>query len=833
MVRAVAAAHNGAVDSDERNAAPPGVPGFRLLESLGQGGMGSVWLAEPLDPGLPPRVALKLLHEWHADDHRPLRRMQREGDLGRRLGHPHILPVLDVFQHDGRVVLVLPLVDGTSLDAWQPCDEQGRPLPPAAGLRARLACLARVAQALHHAHAQGVVHRDVKPSNVLVERNGHPWLIDFGLAHDDHASMVLTSTQAVVGTPFYMAPELVSGRSRLADARTDVYALGVVAYQLVAGRPPFTGATRERLWQQVLHGEPPRLVDVDPPAPPGLELLLLEALEKDPDHRPPTARAFAERLEQVLAGGASSSDSFTLLRRYTRQVLRRRAALLAVLVVLLGAFAWQVGRARARAQAELALSATLAEGDRELANGDLDAALASYARATEEHPTDPRPALHRALAYASFELLDLAALQIDAATALGWSAEGGDHGEPPTAEDRYFAGLYQAARVDTRSGLAAMDAALDEAPQLEIGRGVVFAMQISAGLVDEARSTLDEWAADLKPRDPRTALVEAQRLELDHRYAEALDVLLAAPDTLDDTTPPFWRHRNIGRLLLYLQRYDEARVELQRAMQLVPRDNESRCNLGLVAWHEHDLDTAERLARESLEKSHEFLPAVSLLVTCALERGQWQRALELCADARSAGIQRPGLQHLEAKVWHTLGLARTAADDREGALDAWRRAVELHPERLDAWSELAFAHWEAEEWEPARQAFAQACALWFAHPSRPRLGEGEFRNAYGNGEDLLDLLTGLFATSAACGDEAGAREALARLDEQLRGRPPSRPGTQLNLAEALALCALPALRDCARARALLDEPAALRLIDGSPGARETAVRVEAACGGSG
>lgn len=823
------AAENGAVTTPTP---APQIPGFTVLSPLGSGGMGRVWLARPDDPKLPPRVALKLLIETRRANQDVLARLRREGELGRRLSHPHLLPVLDTvpWGADGsELALVLPVVDGLPLHQWEP---PGVSLDPGQLLVARLRALVPVARALHHAHRCGVIHRDLKPSNVLVERTGHGWLIDLGLARDLDGSAELTASGDLLGTPAYMAPEIVSGRARHADVRTDVYGLGATVYALAAGRAPFAGDTRQELWQAILQREPPRLSGRAPELPPGLEALVLSALDKSPAARPPTAEAFAEDLLRVLSGAASPAAVLApLTRRRARQLLARRALLLMAAVVVLLITSLHLRDRRIAAQAELELSELLFTGQRALANGDLSGALQQYELAAQTRPLDPRPHLGRAVACADFELLGLAAQAVDRAWELGFP--GPD--EATTPHERWFAGLRQAARSDAEAGARSMAAALAQGALEDGGRGALYALQEHLGWVDEAGATLDTWAADLKPRDPRSVLVSALRLERSGDVDAAIELLEGVQDgALDSTAPSFWRHRNLGRLLLRAHRLDEAEVELSKAVAMVPLDAVALTNLGLAAWRRGRLDEADARARAALQHAPLLLAARMLAAQCALDRDDPDNALALCEPSESPQLLgRPDSGPLRRLAAHALLLrARThaAAGDTGAELGDLQRAAALDPERLAVQVALASAHWLAGEAGQARDAFAVARALWLAHPDPPAAdAEQLWLHDFGRVDDLADILVGLFATEASSGNDNAARAALTELEGLLAGAAPVSAVTALNLAEALATCAVPELRDPARAQLLLDLPSVADLIGGNPAAAALAELIRTAC----
>jgi serine/threonine-protein kinase len=255
---------------------------YRLDERVATGGMGDVWRGT--DTVLGRRVAVKVLLPALLTDSGFLARFRAEARMLAALRHPGVVQVYDYGENDlptGRAVyLVMEYVDGEPLSERIRAD--GR-LAAAETLRV----IAEAAQALHATHLRGIVHRDVKPSNLLVQANGAVRLLDFGVARSVEITSI-TSSNAVPGTALYMAPEQAAGRP--VSAATDIYALGVVGYQCVAGNPPFTGDTPLQVAVKHLHEEPPPLPD-DVPEP--VAALIFRALAKDPADRFPSAAEFA------------------------------------------------------------------------------------------------------------------------------------------------------------------------------------------------------------------------------------------------------------------------------------------------------------------------------------------------------------------------------------------------------------------------------------------------------------------------------------------------------------------------------------------------------------
>jgi hypothetical protein len=262
---------------------------YRLRSLLAAGGMGAVWVAD--DAVLGRQVAVKLLSEALAGDGLAAERLRREARAAAGLEHPGIARVLDLGEDRGRPYLVMELLHGESLA--QRLARAG-PLPPAEAARV----VAAAAEALQVAHRAGIVHRDVKPGNVFLTGDGEVKLLDFGIA--SAANEAALTGGDLIGTAAYLAPERMLGHD--ATPAADVYALGVLLYELLAGRPPFAADSGTALAMAHLHARPAPLRDAAPGVPPALAAACEQALAKDPAARPPSAAALARLLRSTPAG---------------------------------------------------------------------------------------------------------------------------------------------------------------------------------------------------------------------------------------------------------------------------------------------------------------------------------------------------------------------------------------------------------------------------------------------------------------------------------------------------------------------------------------------------
>jgi eukaryotic-like serine/threonine-protein kinase len=321
---------------------------YRIERELGRGGMATVYLAH--DRKHERLVALKVLDAEHASTVGP-ERFQREIRLAARLQHPHILPVFDSGETEtGQLWFTMPYVDGEALrdrlrrEGQLPLDEA-------------LRIAGETAQALQYAHEQGVIHRDIKPENLLLTRDGNTLVADFGVARALGAGEALTQVGVAVGTPAYMSPEQASGEKL--DARTDVYSLGCVLYEMLAGEPPFTGPNTQAIIAKRFATTPTRIRVVRPEVPQGIDDALARALARAPADR----FASAAELRQALRSGTTPSGTGTFAAPAPlRPIISRRAAALlggaAVLVAVMLVAFWLRPRAAAPAMTSQHLTYT-------------------------------------------------------------------------------------------------------------------------------------------------------------------------------------------------------------------------------------------------------------------------------------------------------------------------------------------------------------------------------------------------------------------------------------------------------------------------------------------
>ena len=312
---------------------------YEVLQEIARGGMGVVYKAR--HRGLKRLVALKMILAGQMASDEERLRFLREAELAANLDHPNIVPIYEVSEFQGCPFFCMKLIEGESLSQQIKLKKQeqgGYPPEAAAQLTATLA------RSVHFAHERGFLHCDLKPSNILIERDGRPYITDFGLAKRASEDSALSISGAILGTPSYMAPEQASGSRKRLSAATDVYGLGAILYELLTGSPPFRNETVMETVVDVLERDPSPPRELRPEIPKELETICLKCLEKSPQQRYPSAAALAEELERHLQGEVIDTTSLVpRLRRWHRrepELVARLGGLF--LVALIAQFNYQV-----------------------------------------------------------------------------------------------------------------------------------------------------------------------------------------------------------------------------------------------------------------------------------------------------------------------------------------------------------------------------------------------------------------------------------------------------------------------------------------------------------
>ncbi|MDX2024527.1 MAG: serine/threonine-protein kinase [Deltaproteobacteria bacterium] len=339
---------------------------YILIRELGQGGSGTVYAA--WDRHLGRWAAIKVLNHITAES---AARFLREAQMASRLSHPHIVPLYEASEADGgRPFLAMKLIHGQQLSRVQ------------LEVKRASAVMRDVADAVQYAHDNGVIHRDLKPQNLMLDEAGHVWILDFGLAHSVDNGSTLTVAGAIVGTPAFMPPEQARGKH--CDERSDVYALGATLYALLSGRAPFEGDNALWVMTQVLADDPPPLRSLNERVPKDIETIVQKAMRRDPQQRYARARDFADDLRRHDRGEVVTARPVGAAARLAKTVRRNKVAAVTLAAIVCGVGLFGLGafryakdmevREQATAEARALAESRLAQASKNLKTAELNRA---------------------------------------------------------------------------------------------------------------------------------------------------------------------------------------------------------------------------------------------------------------------------------------------------------------------------------------------------------------------------------------------------------------------------------------------------------------------------
>jgi serine/threonine protein kinase len=288
---------------------------YRIERNIGRGGMGFVY--EAFDTRLNRRVALKAIESGDGLNQQMVERFRQEAKNGARLRHPNIVPIHDIGCENGFDYFTMELIEGFTLDKWINTTK--------VSLKDRIVLMEKVCRAIEHAHKQGVIHRDIKPGNIMIDRLGEPHVMDFGLALYVKDTSSFTLSGSILGTPAYMAPEQCVGTREEITPHSDVWALGVILYELLTEKSPFERESVYETIYAVVHSEPEKLLQIKPELDKDLETVVLKCLEKKAEKRYSGSQKIADDLKSWLEGKSIAARPPSFWERFKKKILRQKA----------------------------------------------------------------------------------------------------------------------------------------------------------------------------------------------------------------------------------------------------------------------------------------------------------------------------------------------------------------------------------------------------------------------------------------------------------------------------------------------------------------------------
>jgi tetratricopeptide (TPR) repeat protein len=756
---------------------------YRILREIGRGGQGAVYLAE--DVRLGRQVALKVLAS--PGDLRPdtILRFHREAAVASRLDHPGICAVFDVGHADGASYIAMRHVEGESLARLIAASREASAvqvgLPPqpdssvASGTRRLVELVARVARAVHVAHESGIVHRDIKPGNIMVGQDGRPVILDFGIAREESpTAATLTGTGELFGTPAYLAAEQIEPPQGGIDRRVDVYALGVTLHECLTLRRPFDAPTRAALYQRITSEDPADPRRLNPAISRDLAVCVLTALERERDRRYQTAAAFADDLEAILEGRPIAARPVGAASRCLRWAKREPARALVVALLAIGAPALAalgsyvyatrdsvIDAARTRRLAEV--EARLERGYFELGEGDAAQAGRIFEEALRLDPDSVEAIVGSVLALreqrrdaealASIERhrsrpianVDLPGL-LDALRMADKQPA-----EPKTALEAFLAGTF--ALQEHHRGRVALDAralghfewAILNSPH---ARALFYMQAMHAALHVEDAATIARLSGALQrlwPEAFMTRFYAASGL----RFLGAMDDAIRLLEGLARERPDLPTTLvTLGAAYASSGRHEDSARAYAQAVARSPMSAAARRGLGLARLRLERPAEAVTVLRE----------AVSLATQDPLFRASLAEALFAAGDIEGGIAEyRESLRLGPARGWelrHGLAVRLQRAGRIAEAVEEHRKVVELWPTNPDGWMHLGIALSNADGDDEARRAFERVLEL------RP-----------GDADALSNIGVLSLRSAQSLRDRGALAEALVAAEETARLRP--------------------------------------------------------------
>jgi serine/threonine-protein kinase len=749
--------------------AVPQIPGYEVEALLGRGGMGVVFKGRHLKLNRP--VALKMLLAGAYAGPEELARFRREAEAVAALRHPNIVQVHDAGESAGRPYFTMECVEGGSLAH----SLAGKPSPP----RRAAELVATLASAVQFAHQSGFIHRDLKPANVLLAADGTPKITDFGLVRSLHTGPAVTQSGACLGTPSYMAPEQALGHASAVGPAVDIYALGVVLYEMLTGRPPFDGQTAVETLQKVIAEEPTPPSRLNAQVPRDLETICLKCLQKGPARRYASAQDLADDLHRFLDGMPVLARPVGLFERAAKWARRRPVAALLVgaLLVLLGAAAgtgvWlqqqeadrQAAKAQREGQAREALETALRRADNLRREERWQEALVVLVDASPHLAEANAPLLGKRLRQALSDFRSAAKLEV--------ARESNPRLPDGTIDYRRWAAefleafTYAGLRIDedVETIAASLRASTIRAQLVAaIEHRAFVAIMLKEGPLVERLLRIAR-SADPEPvwrdhfRDPAAWKNQDHLLQLaagaftsspaptEHQLA-LLGLLLNRVGSRNEgirllgeacrrQPKNFWVNREMGFALVLEKRWLESAGYYRAALTLRPDNAGAHEGLGLVLASTGQIEEALTAYRRAVELSPKTKSLHTRLVVALANAGYWKAAEAACRRALEID---PG-NHFPP---YRLGDVLVQHGRLEDAVVLYRQAAEIAPNDAEPQVALGALCARTGRHEEAVTAFRKVVELKAWHFAPEKMLAQELA-ATGRWEEAIEVL----ATAAA------------------------------------------------------------------------------------